>query len=151
MIKEFKEFAMRGNIVDMAVGIIIGGAFGAIVKLLVSDVIMPPIGLIMGGVDFAELYMIIKEGATSGPFASLAAAKEAGAVTINYGKFINSIISFLVVAFSVFLLIKSINKMKREEEAPEEEPTTKDCQFCFTSISIKASRCPQCTSQLDAV
>ena len=149
MIKEFKEFAMRGNIVDMAVGIIIGGAFGAIVKLLVSDVIMPPIGLMMGGVDFAELYMTLKEGATAGPYASLAAAKEAGAVTINYGVFINSIISFLVVAFSVFLLIKSINKMKREEEAPEEEPTTKDCQYCFTSISIKASRCPQCTSQLD--
>lgn len=150
MIKEFKEFAMRGNIVDMAVGIIIGGAFGLIVKLLVSDVIMPPIGMLMGGVDFAELFVIIKEGATSGPYASLAAAKEAGAITINYGIFFNSIISFMVVAFSVFLLIRSINKMKREEEATEEEPTMKDCPFCFTSISIKASRCPQCTSQLDA-
>ena len=150
MIKEFKEFAMRGNIVDMAVGIIIGGAFGLIVKLLVSDVIMPPIGLLIGGVDFAELFILIKEGATSGPYATIAAAKEAVAVTINYGVFINSIISFMVVVFSVFLLIKAINKMKREEEVLEEVPTTKDCLFCFKSISIKASRCPQCTSQLDA-
>ncbi len=150
MFKEFKEFAMRGNVVDMAVGIIIGGAFGLIVKVLVSDVIMPPIGILMGGVDFTDLFFILKEGATAGPYASLAAAKEAGAVTINYGIFANTILSFIIVAFAVFMLIRSINKLKNEEEAPEEEPTTKDCGFCFTSIPIKASRCPQCTSQLEA-
>jgi large conductance mechanosensitive channel len=150
MFKEFKEFAMRGNVVDMAVGIIIGGAFGLIVKVLVSDVIMPPIGILMGGVDFTDLFFILKEGATAGPYASLAAAKEAGAVTINYGIFANTVLSFLIVAFAVFLLIRGINRLKNEEEAPEEEPTTKDCSFCFTSIPIKASRCPQCTSQLEA-
>jgi large conductance mechanosensitive channel len=149
MFKEFKEFAMRGNVVDMAVGIIIGGAFGLIIKVLVSDVMMPPIGILMGGVDFSDLFFVLKEGATAGPYASLVAAKEAGAVTINYGVFANTVISFLIVAFAVFLLIRSINKLKNEEEAPEEEPTTKDCQFCFTSIPIKASRCPQCTSQLE--
>jgi large conductance mechanosensitive channel len=150
MFKEFKEFAMRGNVVDMAVGIIIGGAFGLIIKVLVSDVIMPPIGILMGGVDFSDLFFVLKEGATAGPYASLELAKEAGAVTINYGVFANTVISFLIVAFAVFMLIRSLNKLKREEEAPEEEPTTKDCDFCFTAIPIKASRCPQCTSQLQA-
>ena len=150
MFKEFKEFAMRGNVVDMAVGIIIGGAFGLIIKVLVSDVIMPPIGILMVGVDFSDLFFILKEGATAGPYASLAAAKEAGAVTINYGVFTNTVLSFLIVAFAVFLLIRAINRLKNEEEALEEEPTTKDCSFCCTSIPIKASRCPQCTSQLEA-
>jgi large conductance mechanosensitive channel len=148
VIQEFKKFAMRGNVVDMAVGIIIGGAFGTIVKSLVADVIMPPIGLLLGGVDFSDLFVTLKEGATTGPYATLAAAQEAGAVTISYGVFINSVISFLIVAFAVFLLIKAINKMQAEEEAPPEEPTEKDCPFCLSSIPIKATRCPNCTSQI---
>ena len=123
MFEEFKKFAMRGNVVDMAVGIIIGGAFGTIVKSLVSDVIMPPVGLLLGGVDFADWFITLKEGATAGPYATVAAAKEAGAVTLNAGLFINSMISFLIVAFAVFLLIKGMNSLqKREEEAPA-EPT----------------------------
>jgi large conductance mechanosensitive channel len=135
----------------MAVGIIIGAAFGTIVKSLVADVIMPPIGMLLGGVDFANLYSVLQMGDPAGPYASLADAQAAGAVTINYGVFINTIISFLIVAFAVFLVIRSINKMKREEEeAPAEEPTTKDCPFCATEIAIKATRCPNCTSQLDA-
>ena len=116
MLQEFKKFAMRGNVVDMAVGIIIGGAFGTIVKSLVADVIMPPVGLLLGGVDFSNLFLTLKEGATAGPYSSLAVAQEAGAVTISYGIFINSVISFLIVAFAVFLLIKSINKLQAEEE-----------------------------------
>jgi large conductance mechanosensitive channel len=148
MFKEFKEFAMRGNVVDMAVGIIIGGAFGTIVKSLVSDVIMPPIGLALGGVDFSELFVVLKEGATPGPYVALADAQAAGAVTINYGVFINSVISFIIVAFAVFMLIRAINRLKREEEAPAPEPTEKDCPYCFTSIPIKASRCPNCTSEV---
>lgn len=149
MFKEFKEFAMRGNVVDMAVGIIIGAAFGTIVKSLVADVIMPPVGLLLGGVDFADLFVTLKEGATAGPYATLAMAQEAGAVVISYGVFFNAILSFVIVAFAVFLLIRSINKMKREEEAePEAAPTTKECGHCFSSISIKATRCPNCTSEL---
>ena len=149
MVKEFKEFAMRGNVVDMAVGIIIGGAFGTIVKSLVSDVIMPPIGLLLGGVDFSNLFIVLKDGAGSGaPYAALTDAQAAGAVTVNYGLFFNSVISFLIVAFAVFMLIKGINSLKRKEEAPPAEPTTKDCPFCFSTIAIKASRCPNCTSEL---
>ena len=148
MLKEFKDFAMRGNVVDMAVGIIIGGAFGTIVKSLVADVIMPPIGLLLGGVDFTDLFLILKEGAQAGPYATLVAAQEAGAVTISYGIFINSIISFLIVAFAVFLLIRSINNMKKEEEAAPAEATTKECGFCLSEIAIKATRCPNCTSEL---
>jgi large conductance mechanosensitive channel len=146
MLKEFKEFAMRGNVVDMAVGIIIGGAFGTIVKSLVSDVIMPPIGLLLGGVDFSDLFVTLKEGATAGPYSTLAAAQEAGAVTISYGLFINSVISFLIVAFAVFLLIRSINRLQAEPEP--EAVTTKECPHCFTEIAIKATRCPNCTSAL---
>ena len=148
MLEEFKKFAMRGNVVDMAVGIIIGGAFGTIVKSLVADVIMPPIGLLLGGVDFTDLFMTLQEGATAGPYATLAAAQEAGAVTISYGVFFNSVISFLIVAFAVFLLIRSINKLQAEEEEEAEEPTEKDCPYCVTSIAIKATRCPNCTSEL---
>ena len=121
MLKEFKTFAMRGNVVDMAVGIIIGGAFGTIVKSLVSDVIMPPIGLMLGGVDFSDLFITLKEGTTAGPYATLASAQAAGAVTISYGLFVNAVISFLIVAFSVFLLIKGVNKLQREKEAPSPE------------------------------
>ncbi len=148
MLEEFKKFAMRGNVVDMAVGIIIGGAFGTIVKSLVADVIMPPVGLLLGGVDFSDLFITLKEGATAGPYATLASAQEAGAVTISYGVFINAVISFLIVAFAVFLLIRAINKMQAEEEEPAAEPTEKDCPYCMTSIAIKASRCPNCTSEL---
>ncbi len=147
MLQEFKKFAMRGNVVDMAVGIIIGGAFGTIVKSLVDDVIMPPIGLLLGGVDFSDLFITLKEGAVEGPYATLAAAQSAGAVTLSYGLFINSVISFLIVAFAVFLLIKSINKLQTAEE-PKEEPSTKECPFCMSSIALKASRCPNCTSEV---
>lgn len=149
MFKEFKEFAMRGNVIDMAIGIIIGGAFGPIVGSMVSDILMPPIGLALGNVDFSNLFILIKEGSkAAAPYASLASAKEAGAVTINYGLFINTIISFIIVAFCVFLLVKTMNRLKREEEAAPAEPTSKDCPFCCSAVSIKASRCPQCTSEL---
>ena len=148
MFKEFKEFAMRGNVVDMAVGIIIGAAFGTIVKSLVSDIIMPPIGLLLGNVDFANLFVVLKPGATAGPYASLADAQAAGAVSINYGAFINTIISFIIVAFAVFLVIRGINRMRKEKEEPVAEPTTKTCPFCQSAIPIKATKCPFCTSQL---
>jgi len=148
MLKEFKEFAMRGNVVDMAVGIIIGGAFGTIVKSLVADVIMPPVGLLLGGVDFGDFFVVLKQGATAGPYVALADANAAGAVTINYGLFLNAVISFLIVAFAVFLLIRSINKMKRQEEVIPAQPTTKECPKCFSAIAIKATRCPNCTSDI---
>lgn len=148
MFGEFKSFAMRGNVVDMAVGIIIGGAFGTIVKSLVSDVLMPPIGLLMGGVEFSSLFITLKEGKVTGPYLSLAEAQAAGAVTMNYGVFINTIISFLIVAFAVFLLIRQINRLKQQEEAPPPVPTTQQCKYCLSEIPIKASRCPHCTSQL---
>ena len=147
MWKEFKEFVLRGNVVDMAVGIIIGAAFGTIVKSLVNDVIMPPIGLLLGGVDFSSLFILLKAGSPAAPYASLADAQTAGAVTINYGVFINSIISFLIVAFVVFLLIRAISRLKREEEGAPAEPTTKECPYCLSTIPIKATRCPHCTSE----
>ena len=151
MIKEFKDFAVKGNVVDMAVGIIIVGAFGTIVKSLVADVIMPPIGMMMGNVDFAQLFLVLNSGTASGTYATVADAQAAGAVTINYGIFINNVISFVIVAFAVFMLIKSINKLKKEEEAaPAEEPTTHDCPHCFSTISLKATRCPYCTSEVSA-
>ena len=146
MFKEFKEFAMKGNVIDMAVGIIIGAAFGTIIKSLVDDVLMPPIGLLLGNVDFSNLFLTIKEGKVASPYASLAAAKAAGAVTVNIGLFINTIISFLIVAFSVFLVIKNVNRFKKEPPPPD--PTTKDCPLCFTAIPVKATRCPHCTSEL---
>jgi len=147
MFKDFKAFAMRGNVVDMAVGIIIGGAFGTIVKSLVSDVIMPPIGLLVGGVDFSDLFFTLKDGAAPGPYATLASAQAAGAVTIGYGLFINAVISFLIVAFAVFMLIKGINRLHREENQTV-EVTTKECPRCFTAIPVRATRCPHCTSDL---
>lgn len=148
ILKEFKEFAMRGNVVDMAVGIIIGGAFGTIVKSLVSDVMMPPIGLLLGGVDFSDLFLTLKEGAVAGPYATLEMAQKAGAVTISYGLFLNAVISFMIVAFAVFILIKALNKLQREKAQPAAEPTTKECPHCFSTIAIKATRCPNCTSEL---
>jgi large conductance mechanosensitive channel len=147
MFKEFKDFAMRGRVIDMAVGVIIGSAFGTIVKSLVDDVIMPPIGLLLGGVDFSNLFVVLKEGTSPKPYASLAAARELGAVTLNFGIFINTITSFLIVAFVVFLLIRSINKLQTKE-APAPEPTTKECPYCVSEIPIKAVRCPNCTSEL---
>jgi large conductance mechanosensitive channel len=150
MMKEFREFAVKGNVVDMAVGIIIGAAFGTIVKSLVSDVIMPPIGLALGNVDFANLFVVLKQGVPAGPYPSLADAQAAGAVSINYGMFINTIISFLIVAFAVFLLIRNVNKLKRQAEEPPAEPTTKDCPYCCSAIPIKATRCGFCTSDLKA-
>jgi len=148
MLKEFKEFAMRGNVVDMAVGIIIGAAFGTIVNSLVSDVIMPPIGLLLGNVDFTNLFIVLKNGSVPGPYSSLAQAHAAGAVTINYGMFINAITSFIIVAFAVFLLVRAINKLKRQEAPVPPAPTTKECPYCFSSIAMKATRCPCCTSDL---
>lgn len=148
MLKDFKEFALRGNVLDMAVGIIIGLAFGAIVNSLVSDVIMPPIGLLLGNVDFSNLFVVLKEGASPAPYASLADAKEAGAVTINYGAFVNSIINFIIIAFAIFLLVRSMNKLIKQKEAPPAEPTTRECPHCLFSIPIKAARCAHCTSEL---
>jgi large conductance mechanosensitive channel len=150
MLKEFKEFAMRGNVVDMAVGIIIGAAFGTIVQSLVADIIMPPIGLLLGHVDFTNLFIVLKEGATAGPFSTLAEAKAAGAVTLNWGLFINTIITFVIIAFAVFLLVRNINKLKRQEEKPPAVPTTKECPQCLSTIAIKAKRCAFCTSELKA-
>ena len=146
MLKEFKEFAMRGNVVDMAVGIIIGAAFGAIVKSLVSDIMMPPIGMILGNVDFSNLFLVLKDGSAAGPYLSLAEAQKVGAVTINYGLFLNAVISFIIVAFAVFILIRNINRLRKQE--PAAEPDTRDCPFCFSSIPLKATRCPHCTSEL---
>ena len=148
MLKEFREFTMRGNVVDMAVGIIIGAAFGKIVTTLVADVIMPPIGILLGDVDFSNLFINLSDGY----FETLAAAQEAGAATINIGIFISTVISFTIVAFAVFLLIRSINRMKQKEEAaPAPSPTTKDCSFCMTAAPLKATHCPACTSELSAV
>ncbi len=147
MLKEFKEFAMKGNVLDMAVGIIIGAAFGPIVNSLVNDVIMPPIGLLLGNVDFSNIFAVLKEGKAAGPYASIAAAKAAGAVTMNFGLFVNTIINFFIVAFAVFILVKNVNRFRKQEE---EAPTKKDCPFCLSSIPIKATRCPSCTSELKA-
>jgi large conductance mechanosensitive channel len=147
MLKEFKEFAMRGNVLDLAVGIIIGGAFGTIVKSLVDDVIMPPIGLALGNVDFSDLFLLLKDGAKAArPYATLAEAQQAGAVTINYGLFINSVITFLIVAFAVFLLVRAANRLR--PPAPAGAPSTKDCPYCRMAIPVGATRCPQCTSEL---
>jgi large conductance mechanosensitive channel len=148
MINEFKQFIMRGNVIDLAVGFIMGAAFSGVVKSLVEDIIMPPIGYILGDVDFSEIYINL----SGGDYESLTAAKEAGAATINVGVFLNVLINFLIVAFAVFLLIKAVNRMmaQMKEEAPPAEPTEKECPHCFTKIPIKATRCPHCTSQLEA-
>ncbi|KPL17968.1 MAG: mechanosensitive ion channel protein MscL [candidate division Zixibacteria bacterium SM23_81] len=150
MLKDFKEFAMRGNVLDMAVGIIIGAAFATIVKSLVEDIIMPPIGLLLGNVDFTNLFIILKQGTIAGPYAALADAKTAGAVSINYGVFINTVITFIIVAFCVFLIVRNFVKLKKKEEAPPAEPITKECPKCLSTIPIKATRCAFCTSELGA-
>ncbi len=149
MLQEFKKFAMRGNVVDMAVGIIIGGAFGTIVSSLVSDVLMPPIGLLLGGVDFTNLFLTLKQGAAkAGPYAALADAQAAGAVTVNFGLFMNRVISFLIVAWSVFLLVKGMNRLERKEVAAPPAPTEKACPYCVSKIALQARRCPHCTSEI---
>lgn len=149
MLKEFKEFAVKGNVVDMAVGIIIGAAFGTIVQSLVNDVIMPPIGMLMGDVDFSDLFVVLSQGTEAGPYTTLESARAAGAVVIAWGAFLNTVISFLIVAFAVFLLIRYINKLKRPAETPEPvAETMKKCPYCFSDIAIEATRCPNCTSEL---
>jgi large conductance mechanosensitive channel len=148
MFKEFKEFALKGNVVDMAVGIIIGAAFGGIVNSLVKDVLMPPIGLLLGDVDFSNLFIVLKNGALPGPYATLAEAKKAGAVSIDYGIFINTLISFLIVSFSVFILVRGINRLRRKEEAAPAPATTRECPYCLSVIPLKAVRCGYCTSEL---
>jgi large conductance mechanosensitive channel len=148
MFKEFKEFAMKGNVMDMAVGIVIGAAFGLIIASLVQDIIMPPIGLALGNLDFANIFTVLKEGKVPGPYATPAAAKAAGAVTMNWGIFINTIINFIIIAFAIFMIVRTMNKMRKE--APPPDPTTKECTYCFSAIPIKATRCPACTSELKA-
>ncbi len=148
MFKEFKEFAMRGNVVDMAVGIVIGGAFGKIIASFVTDVLMPPIGMLLGGTDFTNMYTVLKAGEVAGPYASLAEAQAAGAVTMNYGLFVNAIINFIIIAFAIFMVVRAMNNMKKKEVEAPAEPTTKECPHCHTEIPIAATRCPNCTSDL---
>ena len=145
MFKDFRDFAVKGNAIDLAIGLVIGVAFGAIVTSLVNDVIMPPIGVLLGKVDFSNLFIVLKEGSQPGPYATPAIAKAAAATTLNYGAFINTIITFVIVAFVVFLLVKVINRARKADEV-----TTKDCPFCATSIPLAANRCPACTSELGA-
>lgn len=149
IMNEFKTFIMRGNVIDMAVGIIIGGAFTKIVNSMVADVIMPPLGLLMGKVDFSNWFVVLKDGGeAAGPYPSLAAAQAAGATTMNIGNCLNAIISFLIVAACIFVLIKAINKLNKPAPAPAAAPTTKKCPYCFSEIAIEATRCPHCTSEL---
>lgn len=149
MLKDFRDFMMRGNVLDMAVGIIIGAAFGTIVNSIVKDVIMPPIGLVLGNVDFANLFAVLKAGTTPGPYASLADAQAAGAVTINYGLFINTIVSFLIIAIVLFFLIRAFVRMRtRLEPKKEVALTTKECPYCLSQVPVKARKCAYCTSEL---
>jgi large conductance mechanosensitive channel len=148
MFKEFKEFALKGNVLDMAVGIVIGAAFGLIIASFVQDIIMPPIGLLLGGIDFSNIFTVLKQGTAPGPYVTPAAAKAAGAVTINWGIFINTIINFMIVAFAIFLVVKGFNKARMQKEVPAAEPTVKDCPYCLSSIPLKATRCSQCTSEV---
>ncbi|NTU68265.1 MAG: large conductance mechanosensitive channel protein MscL [Chlorobiaceae bacterium] len=150
MMKEFREFALKGNVVDMAVGIIIGGAFGSVVNTLVSDMLMPPIGLLLNGVDFSNLFLVLRDGAKGAPYATLAEARAAGAVTLNYGLFANALIGFLIVSFSVYLMVKAVNRLRRikPEPAPPATQAVKECPFCCTMVPTAAVRCPACTSQL---
>jgi large conductance mechanosensitive channel len=145
MLKEFREFTLRGNVLDMAIGIIIGAAFGKIITSFVNDILMPPIGLLLGNVDFSNLFISL----SGQPYATLEEAQAAGAATINYGLFINTVLDFLIVAFVVFLLVRQVNRMRREKEAPPAEPT-KECPYCLSVVPLKATRCPHCTSELEA-
>lgn len=145
MLKEFREFAMRGNVLDMAIGIVIGAAFGRIVSSFVADILMPPIGLLLGGVDFSNIFVTL----SGGEYASLEEAQAAGAATWNIGLFINTMIDFLIIAFAIFLLVKAVNNLKRKEAVPPPAPSEKACPFCVSPIPLKATRCPHCTSQLE--
>lgn len=148
MLKDFRTFILRGNVIDLAIGVIIGVAFGAVVKSLVDDVIMPPIGLATGGIDFSNKFVVLKDGAAAaGPYASVAAAKAAGATTLNYGVFVNNVVSFLIVGFCAFLLVRAVNRLVHSKDAPP-PPKTKTCPYCSTDIPVTATRCPNCTSQL---
>jgi large conductance mechanosensitive channel len=147
MWKEFKEFALKGSVLDMAIGIIIGAAFAPIVKSLVDDIIMPPIGLFLGGVDFTNLFAVVREGTPGGPYASLETAKAAGAVTVNYGVFANTVVTFLIISLAIFMMVKVINRWRAGEA---EEPTTRECPQCLSTIPIKARRCSQCTMEVAA-
>lgn len=148
MLEEYKKFAIRGNVIDMAVGIIIGAAFGTVVQSLVKDVLTPPLGLLTGGADFANLFVVLKEGTPEAPYATLQAAQSAGAVTINIGIFINAAISFVIVSFAVFLLVRYINKLREPDSGPAPPPTVKKCPYCVSDVPIQATRCPHCTSEL---
>lgn len=148
MLSEFKKFVMRGNVIDMAVGIIIGGAFTKIVNSMVADIMMPPLGLLMGKVDFSNWFVVLKQGSQAGPYASLSAAQAAGATTLNIGTFLNAIISFIIVALCIFLLIKVINKVNAPKAEAPAAPTTKKCPFCCSEIALEATRCPHCTSEI---
>jgi large conductance mechanosensitive channel len=146
MLKDFRAFIMRGNVIDLAIGVIIGIAFGAVVKSLVDDIIMPPIGLATGGIDFSNKFVVLKDGAAAaGPYVSVAAAKAAGATTLNYGVFVNNLVSFLIIGFCAFLMVRAVNKLM---PAPAMAPKTKVCPFCAMDIPVAATRCPNCTSQL---
>lgn len=148
MFEEYKTFALRGNVVDMAVGIIIGAAFGTVVQSLVNDVLMPPLGLIAGNTDFTNLFWVLQEGSPEGPYATLQAAREAGAVTINVGVFVNAVISFLIVTFAVFLLVRYVNRLREPDEGPPPPASVKKCPHCISDVPVQATRCPQCTSEL---
>jgi large conductance mechanosensitive channel len=150
VLREFREFAVRGNVIDMAVGIIIGAAFGAIVASLVDDIIMPPIGLLLGGVRFEDLFLVLRSGEPLGPYLTLADAKTAGAVTINYGVFITHLMTFVIVAFAVFMLVRAINRLRRQQQVAPATPTERPCPFCAMTIPVRAVRCPHCTSALEA-
>lgn len=148
--KEFREFALKGNVVDMAVGIVIGAAFGTVVRSFVDHLLMPPLGLLVGEVDFQDLFIVLKAGSVPGPYPTLAAAQEGGAVTWNYGLFINATVSFLIIALAIFLVIRGINRMRRADAVePPPAPTDRSCPFCTSTISIKATRCPFCTSEVE--
>ncbi len=155
MWKDFKEFALRGNVVDLAIGIIIGSAFTTIVRSMVDDIIMPPIGMLLGNVDFSDFFVVLKPGESPGPYDTLAKAKEVGAVTINYGVFINNVLIFLIVAIVTFLIVRGMNRLylqaQKEGEQVEEAPTTKTCDYCKETIPLGAIRCPHCTSRLEGV
>jgi large conductance mechanosensitive channel len=149
LVGEFREFIQKGNVLDLAVAVIIGIAFGAVVKSLVDNVIMPPIGVLLGGADFSNLFVVLKDGTPAGPYGSLAEATAAGASVLGYGVFINTIVNFLIIAFVVFMIVRSVNKMKRkQEEAEKKEPTEKDCPQCLMKVPIKATKCGHCTSQI---
>lgn len=148
MLKEFRDFAMKGNVIDLAVGIILGVAFGGIITSLVDDMLMPSIGLFLGNVDFSNLFLVLQAGAAPGPYSSVANAAEAGAVTVNYGLFINTLVNFLIVAFAMFILVRAANNSASQAEEPQKKSKTKDCPFCLSTISAKATRCAFCTSKL---